>query len=321
MRACAPDRHVLPGKALLRTSLRLLLKPVLGPRVPIALQRRWVDAVAALGPSAKRLSLASQTMNGVPAECVRADGADSGRVILFLHGGGYCVGSPRSHRALAGQLAFRAAACVYAPDYRLAPEHPCPAALDDALSAYRWLLARDVAAGSIVLVGDSAGGGLALSLALALRNRGQPLPAALVLLSPWVDLGLSGASQRTHAARDPMLSMAGLQRWSAAYRATLAADDPVCSPLYANLRGLPPLLIQVGSEEVLLDDARRLQQRAQAAGVDVQLQEYAGLWHDFQLQAGLVAEAGIAIAAIARFIDGRCALPPGAIPFVAGGVA
>jgi len=293
-------------RVLLSWSIRLLLKPVFSGWVPIGLQRFWTRVMTASSLPPRGTRVEPIDMNGVPAERVTTAGAGS-RVVLFLHGGGYCVGSPRTHRALAAHIARAAEAVSYVPDYRLAPEHPHPAALEDALAAYRWLLSHIIKPAQIVIGGDSAGGGLALACAIAIRDAGLALPAALVLISPWTDLTLSGDSTKTHARRDPMLSHSIGALWSRLYLGPHPADHPLCSPLFANLAGLPPMLIQVGSEEILLSDSQRLEQRATAAGVSVKLSRYDGMWHDFQAHAGVLRESDSAITEIGSFVKNTIA--------------
>lgn len=291
---------------LLFWSIRLLLKPVLSGGIPIAVQRFWTRVMTASSRPPRGTRVEPLDMNGVPAE--RLSLPQSGtRTLLYLHGGGYCVGSSRTHRGLAAHIARAAGATVHVPDYRLAPEHPHPAALDDALAAYRWLLARGTSPAQIILGGDSAGGGLALAAAVAMRETKLPLPAALVLLSPWADLTLSGDSARTHIGRDPMLTPSILGLWSRLYLGGHPPDHPACSPLFVPLAGLPPMLIQVGSEETLLSDSQQLAEKARAAGVPVRLSLYEGLWHDFQAHAGLLREADRAITEIGDFVKNTIA--------------
>src|SRR5215510_2471576 len=202
-----------------------------------------------------------------PAEWLRPPSAVAGRVVLYLHGGGYVIGSPRSHRHLAAAIASASAAIALVLDYRLAPEHPFPAAVDDAVVAYHWLLDQGIAPGHIVVAGDSAGGGLTVATLLALRDRGRPLPAGGVCISPWVDLTCSGASYTTRAERDPIVKRESVVEMARAYLGRTDAKTPLASPLHADLRGLPPLLIQVGGDEVLLDDSTQLAGQAKAAGV------------------------------------------------------
>ena len=240
-----------------------------------------------------------------PAEWLRPPAGDSGRVVLYLHGGGYVIGSPRSHRHLAAAIAGAASASALLLDYRLAPEHPYPAAVEDATAAYRWLLDRAVAPGRIVIAGDSAGGGLTVATLLALREAGVPLPAAGVCISPWVDLTCGGDSYRTKAAADPIVTRAAVAQMAQAYLGATPPRTPLASPLFADLRGLPPLLIHVGSEEVLLDDARLLAERARAAGVEVGLEVYERMIHVWHWFLPMLDEAQSAVEAIGRFVRER----------------
>jgi phosphinothricin tripeptide acetyl hydrolase len=236
-----------------------------------------------------------------PAEWLRPPSATPGRVVLYLHGGGYVIGSPRSHRHLAAAIAGAAAASALLLDYRLAPEHPYPAAVEDATAAYRWLLAQGIAPGSVVIAGDSAGGGLTVATLLALREARVPLPAAGVCISPWVDLTCGGGSYVTKADADPIVKRAGVEQMAKAYLGSTAAREPLASPLFADLRGLPPLLIHVGSEEVLLDDSVQLAERARAAGVDTTLEVYERMIHVWHWFLPMLDEAQTAVEAIGRF--------------------
>jgi acetyl esterase/lipase len=239
---------------------------------------------------------------GVPAEWVVAPGADPQRVVLYLHGGGYVVGSLATHRGLAGRLSRAAAARVLLLAYRLAPEHPFPAALDDATAAYRWLLASGIKPTRLAIAGDSAGGGLTIATLVALRNAGTPLPAASVCLSPWIDLEGTGASVTTKAHLDPVVQPDVLRQLAAWYLGGADPHTPLAAPLYADLRGLPPLLVQVGTAEILLDDATRLVDRATAAGVAVTLEAWDDMVHVWQLFASMLQEGQQAIDAIGAFI-------------------
>jgi len=240
-----------------------------------------------------------------PAEWLRPPSATPGRVVLYLHGGGYVIGSPRSHRHLAAAIAGAAGASALLLDYRLAPEHPFPAAVEDATAAYRWLLDQAIAPERIVIAGDSAGGGLTVATLLALREARVPLPAGGVCISPWVDLTCSGASYATKAAADPIVRRAGVEEMARAYLGATPPRTPLASPLFADLRGLPPLLIHVGSDEVLLDDAVQLAERAKAAGVDATLEIYDRMIHVWHWFLPMLDEAQTAVNAIGRFVRSR----------------
>jgi phosphinothricin tripeptide acetyl hydrolase len=240
-----------------------------------------------------------------PAEWLRPPSAEPGRVVLYLHGGGYVIGSPRSHRHLAAAIAGAAGAAALLLDYRLAPEHPYPAAVDDATAAYRWLLDQAIAPARIVVAGDSAGGGLTVATLLALREARVPLPAAAVCISPWVDLTCSGGSYRTRADADPIVRRAGVEEMAKAYLGAAPATTPLASPLFADLHGLPPLLIHVGSDEVLLDDAVQLAERARAAGVETTLEVYERMIHVWHWFLPMLDEAQTAVDAIGQFVRGR----------------
>lgn len=240
--------------------------------------------------------------NGVPAEWVIAAGVAAVRTILYLHGGGYVIGSPATHRGLAERLSKAAGARVLVIDYRLAPEHPFPAAVEDATTAYRWLLASGTEAGNIAVAGDSAGGGLTAATLVALRDAGDALPAAGICLSPWVDMEGMGASMTARAGLDPMVQKEGLLNMAALYLQGADPRSPLAAPLYANLHGLPPLLVQVGTSETLYDDATRLADRAQAAGVDVTLEPWEEMIHVWHLFAESLPEGQKAIDRIGAFV-------------------
>jgi monoterpene epsilon-lactone hydrolase len=236
-----------------------------------------------------------------PAEWLRPPGARADAAVLYLHGGGYVIGSPRSHRHLAAAIARASGTSALLPDYRLAPEHPFPAALEDAVAAYRWLL-RGIAPGRIVVAGDSAGGGLTVATLLAVRDRGLPRPAAGVCISPWVDLTCSGATYATKTDVDPIVTREGVAAMAQMYVGAGDPKAPLVSPLYADLRDLPPLLIQVGSDEVLLDDALGLGERARAAGVETTIEEWPAMVHVWHWFLPMLDEAERAIAVIGNFI-------------------
>jgi monoterpene epsilon-lactone hydrolase len=243
-----------------------------------------------------------------PAEWIQPGGARSDAALLYLHGGGYVIGSPRSHRHLAEAIARAAGLSCLLPDYRLAPEHPFPAAVDDAVDAYRWLLdARHIAPRSIVVAGDSAGGGLTAAALVAIRDAGLPLPGCGICISPWTDLTCSAASYRTKAASDPLVSLDSITVMARDYLDGADPRTPLASPLYADLRGLPPLLIHVGSEEVLLDDASGLAERARKAGVDVAIEVWEHMIHVWHWFLPWLDEAHEAVEKIGAFGRSRIA--------------
>ena len=241
------------------------------------------------------------SLNGLPARTITVRKARPGTEVLFLHGGAYSVGSFRNYGHFTWRLGKAARARVLALDYRMAPEHPYPAALNDALAAYCWLLDQGARPDRILLAGDSAGGGLTLALLLKLRDEGVPLPAGAVALSPWTDLATTGASLHTKADTDPMLVASEIPHHAAMYLGGADPRDPYASPLYGDPRGLPPTLIQAGGDEVLLDDGVRMAEKMQAAGCDVELQVWPRMPHVFQLLATVMPEAQAAVAEIARF--------------------
>jgi epsilon-lactone hydrolase len=242
---------------------------------------------------------------GVPAHWLAAPGTDAGRVLLFLHGGGYEFGSVRSDGELAARLGRAGGMRVLFLEYRLAPEHPFPAAIDDVLAAWRWLRTDEgVSAGSMAVAGDSAGGGLSVALLVATRDAGEALPAAAVLMSPTVDLTSSGASMTERADQDPISTPAMLRQFASDYLAGADPRAPLASPLFASLSGLPPLLVQVGTADVLLSDSERLTTAAAEAGVDVTLQVGEGLPHVYQLLLG-TPEAAEATEQIGQFLRAR----------------
>jgi epsilon-lactone hydrolase len=244
-------------------------------------------------------------VGGVPGLWVRPDGADPALVLLYLHGGGYVVGSPESHRKLVGHVAAAAGCHAFVAGYRLAPEHPHPAALDDAVATYRGLLASGVDPARLAVGGDSAGGGLTIALLVALRDAGVPAPAAAVALSPWVDLDSTGETHRTRAAVDLMVSAPLVEMMVSLFLGDGDRRDPTASPLFANVAGLPPLYVQVGDEEVLLADSTRLAERARSAGVDVTLEVFPEMQHVFQISVGNMPEANDAVAKLGSYLTAR----------------
>ena len=239
---------------------------------------------------------------GVPAEWIVPPNAAPDRVVLYLHGGGYVMGSINTHRAMIARIARAAQAKALALDYRLAPEHPFPAAVDDATAAYRWLLAQGYKPGRIVIAGDSAGGGLTLAALIALRDAGAAMPAAAVPISAWADLEGTGASVKSRAATDPMVDQATLLRMGPLYAGDRNLKNPLLSPIYADYKGIPPLLLQVGDAEILLDDSNRVADRARAAGVKVELEAWPEMFHVWHVFAKILPEGQQAIDRIGAFV-------------------
>lgn len=266
-------------------------------------RRAWEDAVKdAILPPGTVVTPAE--LAGVPYEWVEQAGTRDCGVILFLHGGGYNAGSCLTHRELAARLALSSGLSVLTVDYRLAPEFPFPAALEDAVAVYEGVLELGHGAEQVVLGGDSAGGGLVASALVRLRDDGKPLPAAAFMLSPMLDLTFSGPSVRSLAHLDLVVTLGALQAAADYYLAGRSPDHPLASPLFANLTGLPPLLLQVGNREILLDDSVRFVEKARAAGVDVRLEVWEDRGHVWQASSGL-PEAERALAHIAEFIGER----------------
>ncbi|TVS16508.1 MAG: alpha/beta hydrolase [Gammaproteobacteria bacterium] len=249
------------------------------------------------------VSIGAVNANGVAAEWVDAPGLQvPGKTLLYLHGGAYTVGDPTLYRMFTWRLAAAACCRVLAIDYRLAPEHPYPAAVEDAVASYRWLLENGHDGSDLALAGDSAGGNLVLVLLQRLRAEGLPLPASALCYSPWTDLTGTGASVTLNARRDPMLPGHRLREAATLYAPDADHRDPLLSPLFADFRDLPPLAIHVGSTEVLLDDALRVADRARAAGVKVELSVWRAQPHVFPLLARFIPEGRQAIAQSGRFL-------------------
>lgn len=298
-------RHTPPDPAwrrrVLRAALRTSFKwPSVLP-LPVSWLRRGMEWQTKLFPVRPGVRVLRTRLGGVPCEQLRPGVGRIRLHILHFHGGAFFTGSCATHRALAADLAWRADAMVHLLEHRLAPEHPYPAPQQDGLAAWRALLAKGVSPQQIVFSGDSAGCTQVLSLAQHLRDRGEPLPGAMLMISPFLDLRLQAPSLRQQRWRDPMVTRQALQRGGDAHRAGRPADDPRISPLLAPLHGLPPCLVQVGSDEILLDDARRYAAQAQAAGSAVTLQEFPGYWHNFQMFAPLLRAADQAMDALGEF--------------------
>ncbi len=254
-------------------------------------------------PSAGETKCTPVNAGGVPAEWIAGPGAANDRVILYLHGGGYVMGSIATHREMVARLSKASGARALLVDYRLAPEHPFPAAVDDATAAYRWLLSQDIKPSRIVVAGDSAGGGLTLATLVALRDAKTPLPAAGVCLSPWVDMEGTGESMITRAKADPVVQKQGLLGMAQLYLGGKDPKSPLAAPLHADLRGLPPLFIHVGDAETLLDDSTRIAEKAKMAGVKVDLEIWPEMPHVWHMFAPFLPEGQQAIDKIGQFVQ------------------
>jgi phosphinothricin tripeptide acetyl hydrolase len=287
--------------------------------LPLSERRGWYDRAEEAFGADVSVEVEPVTAGGRPAEWLRPRAAPGPTTFLYLHGGAYALGSPRSHRHLAGAIAEAADASALVLDYRLSPEHPFPAAVEDAVSAYLWLLDSGVSPRDVVVAGDSAGGCLTVALMTELRDKGAPPPAAGVCISPWTDLTFAGDSHASKADSDPVLNTPDLRRMAALYLDGEDPRNPLASPVFADLAGLPPLLVQVGSEEVLLDDARELARRATAAGVSVRLEEWRDMIHVWHWYFPLLREGRDAISSIAEFARSHAGAPGGSQLLARGG--
>ena len=287
-----------------RQMTRFVFRYMAKPALPVEVRRRRMDRVVGTVRVSRGTRVEPVMAGRVPAEWIVPSGVVTDAVLLYLHGGGYAAGSFITHRVLAEKMAQLARVRALLPAYRLAPEHRFPAAVDDAMAVYRWLIQEYGAdPARVVVAGDSAGGGLTIALAVSARDAGLPLPAALACISPWTDLAGTGESMRTKAGKDPCFSPEDLHLQAREYLGDADPMHPLASPLYADLRGLPPVMVQVGEDELLLDDARRLVERARAAGVDAMLEVWPGLWHIFATQ-GTFPESREAMQRLGRFL--RC---------------
>jgi monoterpene epsilon-lactone hydrolase len=289
-------------------SLVTLLRSHPGPENPdVAEVRSQFEKMGAFLGGAPDGKCEKVDAGGVPAEWVTAPGCDPMRAVLYLHGGGYVIGSINTHRRLAYDISAASGARVLVIDYRLAPEHPFPAAVDDAATAWRWLLQQRFATSRLAIAGDSAGGGLTLATLVNLRDQKLGLPACAVAISPWVDLEGVGDSITARAAQDPMVQKDGLLWMAGLYLNGKDAKTPLAAPLHAELKGLPPILVQVGTAETLLDDATRLAEKLHAAGVDVRLAIWPNMLHVFPLFAPILSEGRDGCLEIGSFIRSKTA--------------
>ena len=279
------------------------------PDIGFPESRTLFEQMTAAFPPPSDITATPVDAGGIPAEWITAPGASSEQTVYWLHGGGYCIGSINTHRGLLARISAASRARVLAIDYRLAPEDLFPAAVEDAVAGYLWLLSSGVDPARIVIGGDSAGGGLTGATLVALKQDVKPLPAAAVLISPWTDLALTGESLSTKAAADPMITSDGITRVRDAYVGDSNPNDPLISPIYAELAGLPPLLIQVGENEVLLSDSTRLAERTEATGIDVTLEIWPEMIHVWHFFAAMLPEGQQAIDRIGEWVRQRLGAP------------
>jgi acetyl esterase/lipase len=288
---------------LIRVALRCFFKDREDHKPDVATIRKNLDRTKYLFPSPpKGTTVARLTIGDVPAVRVTRPGSRAGCHVLYLHGGGYCYGSILLYRDFVWRIAEAAEASVLCIDYRLAPEHPFPAAIEDATNAYRRLLSEGADPKHLAVMGDSAGGGLTFGSLLKLRDEGVPLPAAAVALSPWTDLTMTSDSSRRNLNSDPMLSVGPARILASWYLAGADLKTPYASPLHGDLTGLPPSLIQVGSDEILLDDAMHMAERLRAAGSSAEIEVWPRMPHVWQLYARIMPEAQQAVVRIGDFL-------------------
>lgn len=304
MTAAGARRGPRVPPAIMRLGVRQLGRRCLDPALPWRVQRTRLDHLMGAALLPRGTAITAQSIGGVRAEVVSALGPASPRTVIHFHGGGFCVGSPRAVRSWAAHLSAAAGCRVVLPAYRLAPEHPYPAALQDA-AAVMAALSAATDPGQLVLSGDSAGGALALALAMRLRDAGQPPPAGCILLSPWLDLGRDRRAVPELVRRDILLSPDWLAACARAYADPSAWADPQVSPLCGDHAGLAPLLIQAGADDLLAPDSELLAAGARAAGVDVTYTRWPRMWHDFALQPGMLTAADSALAQAAWFVAGQ----------------
>jgi acetyl esterase/lipase len=286
---------------------RILREKALPPGANITLEQRRGGMEKIAFKAADDIGVENVTVASQAAEWVKAPGSQTGRAILYLHGGGYVMGSPNTHRSLAGEISRAAQAAVLLVDYRLAPEHPFPAAVEDGVASYRWLLGQGFAPRSLAIAGDSAGGGLVVATLVSARDQGLPMPAAAVPISPWSDMTCSNESYKTRAEADPMVGSGGIGDMARLYLHGTDPKNPLASPNFASLRSLPPLLIHVGRDEVLLDDSIKLDQKAKADGVNSTLEIWEDMIHVWHAFHPMLPEGKQAITRVGEFLQEKWA--------------
>lgn len=301
-------RHYLPPKgwrervaaSLLRASLFAFFKPVMRPPIPLALQRGVMHALASSMPGVRGVTIEHVTVQGLAMERIRPKGVKPRHAILYCHGGAFCVGSPRSHRSITTRLAQLTLAEVFVPDYRRVPEHPFPAPMEDAIKTYRYILQQGFAAKRIAVAGDSAGGSMSFMLPAAATVAGLPQPAALVMMSPALDLNLNTQSMQERHRKDPLINRSWGQQ--AVKWMQMPANHPLADPKQLNLAAYPPSLIQVGEDEVLFDDAVWASHALTREGRVAELEVYLQRWHVFHVHAAFMPSAEAALRRQAEFL-------------------
>ena len=276
-----------------------------GARADYRKERSELEKLGAMFKPLASIETTEDNADGVPVEWIASPASSPARTVFFIHGGSYVSGSISSYRSLGANIGHASGARTLMVDYRLAPEHPYPAAIEDAAKAYMWLIEKHISADKVVVAGDSSGGGLALALAVYLRDRSLPLPAAVVSLSPMTDMLMSGDTWTTNSKSDVVIYPHKEREFARMYLGGADPLMPYASPIYADMKGLPPVCIQVGTNEVLLSDSTRLAEKARKAGVDVTLEEWEGMQHDWHFTASLVPEGREAIVRLGDFIRER----------------
>lgn len=294
-------QHLL--ETALRQTMTRLVRPALHPAIPVSVQRRLISQAYRSSIPPRGCRFQTSSLAGRPV--IRSSfGPTTQGAVLYLHGGGYIIGSAATHRGLTGHLAKASGCMVVTPDYRLAPEHPFPTALDDAEAAWFALIDEGFAPEQIAIAGDSAGGGLSIALAMRLRDRNQPLPSSVTVFSPWADL----TQKELYSPEcEPVLQARWTAKAAKLYAAQEPLNHPLISPIFGNFEGLPPLLVQVGSQEILLNDAERLANAARQAGVSTQLEVFNSLWHVFQVHSGQLDRATAAVQTAGKHIRAHLA--------------
>jgi len=283
---------------------KMLMRRTFSKRMSIEEYRALTDNNSRFSPPMpKDVEVDHFDLNGLNAAWTTPAEADANKVILHFHGGGYVIGGINAHMIMCIPMAKSLNVKMLLPDYRVAPEHPFPAALEDGLKVYRWLLEQGYKSSDIIISGDSAGGGLALAITLSLRDNNEPLPSAVICFSPWADLTLSGESHTTNADTDVVLTTDVLKEWALTYTEESNWRNPLVSPVYADFHKFPPLFIQVSDDEILLDDAKMLAKKAQADGVDVTLKIWNGLWHVWHTAGAMIPESKKTYEEIGQFLE------------------